>query len=158
MEPLEQLVARSEITDLIVTYCITFDDQNWYEFAKLWTEDASFIVDDYAFEGRPAVLDFLTNCLPKGYKSKHMLSVPLIELTGDGLSARSRTDVVWIASNFENAIVGRYNDNIVKQGRAWKFKLRHEIPVPYRAGPTPMSSAAISVSGDTMRKGLLNVD
>jgi uncharacterized protein (TIGR02246 family) len=155
MDPIEKLVARSEITDLIVTYCITFDDQDWDEFAKLWTEDASFIVDDYAFEGRPAVLDFLTNCLPKGYTSKHMLSVPLIEFSGSGRSANCRTDVVWIASNFENAIVGRYNDNIVKQGGAWKFRRRHEIPVPYQEGPAPMSNAAISVSGDTMRKGLL---
>lgn len=158
MDPIEKLAARSEISDLIVSYCINFDDQNWEEFAKLWTDDASFIVENHAFEGKQAVLDFLTTCLPDGYISKHMISQPLIELADDGLSARSRTDVVWIAANFVNAIVGRYNDDIVKQDGKWKFRCRHETPVPYREGPTPMSESARSVSGDTMRSGLVADD
>ncbi|MEE8428527.1 MAG: nuclear transport factor 2 family protein [Gammaproteobacteria bacterium] len=156
MTPIELLLARAEISDLIVTYCITFDDQNWEEFAKLWTDDASFAVEDYTFEGKQTLLNFLTTCLPKGYVSKHMISRPLIELASDGLSARARTDVVWIAANFENAIVGRYSDEIVKQNGKWKFRIRRETPVPYRAGPTPMSEAAQTVSGESMHQALLD--
>jgi hypothetical protein len=88
--------------------------------------------------------------------SKHMLSQPLIELADDGLSASARTDVVWIAQNFANAIVGRYDDEIVKDGGRWKFRRRREIPVPYRAGPTPMSAAARTVSGETMHRTVLS--
>lgn len=158
LSQVDKLIARSEIGDLIVTYCIAFDDQNWEEFSQLWTEDASFIVENHEFEGKQAVLDFLTNCLPAGYVSKHMISQSLIELADDGQSAHCRTDVVWIAANFENAIVGRYNDNVVWQDGRWKFQKRQETPVPYREGPTPMSDAAISVSGETMRNGLSEED
>lgn len=158
MEPIERLLARAEISDLIASYCINFDDQNWEEFAKLWADDAAFLVEDHAFEGKQAVLDFLTSCLPEGYISKHMISTPLIELADDGLSARARTDVVWIDANFRNAIVGRYNDEIVKQNGKWKFLRREETPVPYREGPAPMSKTAQSVSGETMNKGILDRD
>ena len=158
MDPIERLVAKSEISDLIVTYCIAFDDQDWGKFSELWTEDAAFVVDEQAFEGKQAVLAFLTTCLPAGYTSKHMISQSLIEIDDNGASAVSQTDVVWIAANFENAIVGRYKDLIVKQDGRWKFRLRHEVPVPYREGPTPMSDAAVSVSNKTMRDGLLDGD
>lgn len=158
MSPLERLAARAEIADLIVRYCIDFDDQNWEEFSELWTDDACFHVEDRAFEGKQAVLDFLTTCLPPGYVSKHMISRPLIELSNDGLSAHARTDVVWIAANFENAIVGRYNDELVVLDGRWKFRRRRETPVPYRAGRTPMSETAVAVSGATMHDGLLSDD
>lgn len=158
MSTVERLLARAEIADLIVTYCLAFDDQNWDEFAKLWTDDASFQVEDHAFEGKKAVLDFLTNCLPKGYVSKHMISQPLIEIADDGLTARARTDVVWIAANFANAIVGRYEDEIVNQDGSWKIRCRRETPVPYRDGPAPMSEMAQSVSGETMHRELLKRD
>lgn len=158
MTPAERLLARAEICDLIVTYCIAFDDQNWQEFADLWTDDASFAVEEHTFKGKQAVLDFLTTCLPEGYVSKHMLSLPLVKLSDDGMSASARTDVVWIAANFENAIVGRYIDKIVKQDDAWKFRSRRETPVPFRAGPTPMSDTAQAVSGETMHQALLDSD
>ena len=156
MDPTERLIAKGEISDLIVTYCIAFDDQDWDRFSGLWTEDAIFVVDDYAFEGKQVVLDFLTTCLPEGYTSKHMISQSLIEIDDGGVSASSQTDVVWIAANFQNAIVGRYHDVIVKQDGRWKFRRRHEVPVPYREGPTPMSDAAVSVSNKTMRDDLLD--
>lgn len=158
MSPVERLTARVEIADLIVRYCIHFDDQNWQEFAELWTDDASFIVEDHAFEGKQALMDFLTTCLPAGYVSKHMISQPLIELSPDGASARARTDVVWIAANFENAIVGRYNDELVRHDGGWRLRRREETPVPYRAGPAPMSETAVAVSGATMHDELLKSD
>jgi ketosteroid isomerase-like protein len=155
MTPVERLLARAAISDLITAYCIAFDDQNWEGFSKLWTDDAAFVVEDRAFEGKPVLLDFLTTCLPAGYTSKHMISQSLIELADDSMSARASTDVVWIAANFTNAIVGRYVDDVVKQDGEWKFRRREEVPVPYRAEPTPMSETAQSVSGATMHGALL---
>ena len=154
MTPLEKLLARAEISALLAAYCINFDDQNWEEFSKLWTDDAVFAVEGHAFAGKKAVLEFLSNCLPADYVSKHVISQPLIELADDGLSARARTDVVWIAANFENAIVGRYHDEIVRTDGRWKFRRRRETPVPFRAGPPPMSETAQSVSGGTMHQDL----
>ena len=152
MDAVEQLLAAREIEDLISRYCIAFDDQDWETFADLWAEDAAFVVGDTAFEGRETMLEFLTTCLPEGYASKHMISRPLVELESD-TRARARTDVVWIAANFENTIVARYVDTFVKLDGRWLFQRREEEPMPFRDEPPPMSDTAVAVSSPTMRGG-----
>jgi uncharacterized protein (TIGR02246 family) len=152
MDALERLLALKEIEDVITRYCFTFDDQDWDAFAKLWTEDAAFVAAGVAFEGRETMLDFLTTCLPDGYTSKHMCSRSLIEIDPDGTTARAKTDVVWIAANFENTIVARYDDTLVLQDGSWLFQRRVETPVEYEPGPPPMSETATSVSNASMRK------
>ena len=144
-------MAIQEISDLIGRYCMLFDDEDWVGLNELWTDDAAFAVDDQAFEGRQVLIDFLSHCLPPGYKTKHMISPPLVVLGADGTTATARTDVVWIAANFENTIVGRYNDQLVKTDTGWKFLRRVETPVQFIPGPPPMSDAANGVSNPTMR-------
>ena len=151
MDALERLVAIQEISDLIGRYCMAFDDEDWSVLDEMWTDDAAFVVDDQAFETRAVLMDFLSHCLPPGYKTKHMISRPVVEVGEDGTTARARTDVVWIAANFENTILGRYEDELVHDGRSWRFKRRVERPVQYIPGPPPMSDAANGVSGATMR-------
>lgn len=151
LDPIERLLALREIGDLIARYSISFDDQDWETFAELWTQDAAFVVEGEAFEGREVMLEFLMTCLPDGYRSKHMNSTPLIELAPDGMTAHARTDVVWIAQNFEITIVGRYNDTFVRRDGRWLFSRREETPVKYIPGPAPMSAEATRVSGATMR-------
>ena len=68
-----------------------------------------------------------------------------------GTTATARTDVVWIAANFENTILGRYEDELVRDERGWRFLRRVEHPVQYIPCPPPMSDAANDVSGATMR-------
>ncbi len=155
MSEVKRLIAREEISNLLVTYCQSFDDQDWSTFEQLWTDDASFVVEGRSFDGKSVLLDFLTTCLPAGYVSKHMISQPLIRIDENMQTATVRTDVVWIAANFTNAIVGRYVDDIVMDDGRWKFRRREEVPVPYRDGPTPMSDTAQSVSGETMHQSLL---
>jgi len=134
MDALDRLVAVNEISDLIGRYCMLFDDEDWAGFNELWTDDAAFAVDDQSFEGREVLMDFLSHCLPPGYRTKHMISRPLVELADDGATATARTDVVWIAANFENTIVGRYNDQLVKTDTGWKFRRRVETPVQFVPG------------------------
>ncbi len=151
MDALDRLVAVHEISDLIGRYCLLFDDEDWAGLERLWTDDAAFAVEDQAFEGRDRLIDFLSHCLPAGYRTKHMISRPLVEVAPDGRSATARTDVVWIAANFENTIVGRYLDDLVLTDDGWKFRRRTETPVAFIAGPPPMSDAATGVSAATMR-------
>jgi uncharacterized protein (TIGR02246 family) len=146
-------MALREIDDLIGRYCILFDDQRWDEFAELWTEDAAFVVDGDAFEGREVVLDFLRTCLPAGYQSKHVISPPIVELAADAMTASAKTDVVWIAQNFENAIVARYDDELVRCEDGWRIRRRAETPLRHQPGPPPMSDDAMRVSRATMRRG-----
>ena len=150
-----RLQSRAEIADLIIRYCQLFDDQDWTEFEKLWTDDASFSVENQTFEGKSNVMEFLSKCLPAGYVSKHMISQPLISVSDNFQCATAKTDVVWVAADFTNAIVGRYEDVIVNVEGQWRFRTRRETPVPYREGPVPMSEAAQSVSGQTMNSTLL---
>ena len=151
MDGLARLVAIQEISDLIGRYCMAFDDEDWSRLDEMWTDDAAFVVEDQAFETRAVLMDFLSHCLPPGYRTKHMISRPVVEVSEDGTTARARTDVVWIAANFENTILGRYEDELVHDGRSWRFKRRVERPVQYIPGPPPMSHAANGVSGATMR-------
>lgn len=151
MDPIARLVAIQEISDLIGRYCMLFDDEDWAGLDELWTDDAAFVVEDQAFEGRAVLMDFLSHCLPPGYRTKHMISRPVVELGEDGTTASARTDVVWIAANFENTILGRYEDELVRDERGWRFLRRVERPVQFIPGPPPMSDAANDVSGATMR-------
>jgi 3-phenylpropionate/cinnamic acid dioxygenase small subunit len=151
MDALERLIAVQEISDLIGRYCMLFDDEDWAALDELWTDDAAFVVEDQAFEGRQVLMDFLSNCLPVGYRTKHMISRPVVELGADGTTARARTDAVWLAANFENTIVGRYEDDLVRGEGGWRSRRRVEHPVQYVPGPPPMSDTATGVSGPTMR-------
>ena len=122
MDAVQRLVAIQEISDLIGRYCMLFDDEDWAGLDELWTDDAAFVVEDQAFEGRAVLMDFLSHCLPPGYRTKHMISRPVVELGDDGTTATARTDVVWIAANFENTILGRYEDELVCDDRGWRFR------------------------------------
>ena len=68
------------IRDLVVTYAMAFDDHDWVRLGSLWTEDAAFVVADQTFEGREAVMAFLSTCLPDDYDGKHMNPQTLIQL------------------------------------------------------------------------------
>jgi hypothetical protein len=153
MDDLQRLVSIQDISDLIGRYCMLFDDEDWAALDLLWTDDAAFVVEDQAFETRVVLMEFLSTCLPAGYRTKHMISRPVVELGPDGSTATARTDVVWIAANFENTILGRYEDELVRDERGWRFRRRVERPVQYIPGPPPMSDAADGVSGATMRVG-----
>jgi uncharacterized protein (TIGR02246 family) len=150
VDALEELLALHAIRDLVVTYAMAFDDHDWQRLGSLWTSDASFVVGDKAFNGRDEVMSFLSTCLPEDYEGKHMNPQTLVKLAPDGQSAVADTDVVWIPQNFQNTIVARYHDDVVKQDGRWPFRRREEFPVPYRPGPPPMSSTAVSVSSATM--------
>jgi uncharacterized protein (TIGR02246 family) len=151
MNDIERLVALEEIRALIATYNISYDDHDWEAFGELWTEDAAFVVNGRAFEGREVMLDFLTTCLPDDYYGKHLCSPSHVELAPGGQSATARTDVLWIAQNFENSIVGRYDDAFRRTGGRWLFARREESTIPFKPGFPPYSEAALAVSGTTMR-------
>jgi uncharacterized protein (TIGR02246 family) len=150
VDALERLVAVHAIRDLVVTYAMAFDDHDWPRLASLWTDDAVFAVGERLFEGRDAVMAFLATCLPDGYDGKHLNPQTLVQLADDGQSAIADTDVVWIPQNFQNTILARYHDDVVKDGDRWLFRRREEFPVQYRPGPPPMSGTATSVSSATM--------
>jgi uncharacterized protein (TIGR02246 family) len=148
---LEQLVDRERIRDLLARYPMAFDDRDWAAWDELWTDDLVWVVEGEEIVGLPAVREFMVDCLPAGYGSKHLCGSPVIELGDDGRSATARTDVVWIAANYENTIVARYVDSLVKDDGRWRISRREEVVVPFTPGPPPMSEESQALSGPTMR-------
>lgn len=146
-----ELQARLDITDLLSRYCVAFDDQDWDVLSELWTDDASFLVDGEGPTGHAAVMQFLRTCLPEGYRGKHMISPPVIDLADDLGSARVRTDVIWLTQAFEVVIAARYDDQVVFDSGRWRLRHRNERPVPFADGPPLMSDQATSLSRATMR-------
>ena len=152
MDALDELLAKEAIRDLLARYPMAFDDRDWDAWEALWTEDLVFVVDGAPIEGLAAVKEFMIGCLPDDYVSKHLCGPSVIEVAPDGETARARTDVVWIAANYDNQIVARYVDDLVKRDGRWLIRRREEIPVPYRPGPPPMSQDALDLSAPTMRR------
>ena len=90
------------------------------------------------------------DALADGYEGKHMNPQTLVEFSEDGQSAVVDTDVVWIPQNFENTILARYHDDAVSRATAG-LRRREEIPIPFKAGPPPMSDTAMAVSAGTLK-------
>ena len=67
------------------------------------------------------------------------------------MTATARTDVTWIAGNFENTIVARYNDQLLRDADGWRFKRRVEVPMQFVPGPPPMSETTTVSAAPTMR-------
>lgn len=146
MDALQELLERERIRDLLARYPQAFDDRDWATWETLWTDDVTWWVDGTAIEGRPALREFMTACLPDDYQAKHLCGNPVIDLDEGGERAVARTDVVWIAQNHENTIVARYVDALVKRDGRWKIRRREEQAIPFRAGPPPMSPASRKLS------------
>jgi uncharacterized protein (TIGR02246 family) len=152
MDPLEELLAREAIRDLLARYPMAFDDRDWEAWEALWTDDLVWVVDGTPIEGLAAVREFMVGCLPEDYIAKHLCGPSVIDLAPDGQSARARTDVVWIAANYDNQIVARYIDTLVKRDGRWLISRREEVVVRHVPGPPPMSEASLELSASTMRK------
>ena len=141
-----------EISDLIGRYCMLFDDEDWVGLDELWTDDAAFAVEDQAFEGREVLMDFLSHCLPPGYRTKHMIARPLVELGArrhDGHRPhRRRVDRRQLREHDPRPLQ--------RPARQDRHRLEDSVggsrrPVQYVPGPPPMSDSANGVSGTTMR-------
>jgi uncharacterized protein (TIGR02246 family) len=152
MDALEELVAKEAIRDLLARYPMAFDDRDWDAWEQLWTADVVWVVDGVAIEGLDAVREFMVGCLPPDYIAKHLCGPSVIEIDPDGEGAHARTDVVWIAANYDNQIVARYVDTLVRRDGRWRICRREEVVVPFRGGPPPMSEASLELSAATMRK------
>jgi uncharacterized protein (TIGR02246 family) len=150
-DALQELIDRERIRDLLARYPMAFDDADWAAWDEIWTDDLVWVVEGKAIEGLPAVREFMVGCLPGDYTGKHLCGSPVIDLAPDGMSARTRTDVVWIAQNYENTIVARYVDDLVKRDGRWRISRREEEVVPFRPGPPPMSEESVELNGATMR-------
>ena len=146
---LQQLVDRSEITDLLIHYCWLCDSDGLDRIAaEIFTLDAEA---DYGFGpmvGRDAIDRFFCNAGAAMDGTVHVLSNVVVTVEGDRATARSyvtaserfgdRTGLKQeVGADF--VVLGCYHDTLVRTDRGWRIHHRDfgHLPPVYAVGRMP---------------------
>jgi hypothetical protein len=117
-----------QIRQLKYRYFRALDCKDWEALGETLTEDATTSYDSgrYAFEGRPAILDFLRGALG----SRRMISMhhghhPEIEFTGEDAARGTwylEDKVYFLDANTVLRGAAFYDDEYVKVDGQWKIR------------------------------------
>ena len=135
MDPLQQLLEIEAIKRLKARYQRCLDTKDWSGLEDLFAEDARSVYSGgkYAFEGRDAILEFLSGALGSpDVQTMHHAHTPEIDLTSE-TTARG----TWYLEDFVISALpadgaphgtvlhgtGIYQDEYVKVEGAWKIAL-----------------------------------
>ena len=124
------LEEKEAIRDLLSAYCFHVDDCEFDKFAGLFAEDAIFEPGPQGkYQGRKAIRDFIASVVPRageGPARKHCTMNHLIIVNGSEATANSYIVVLREADGggIIPSLAGRYEDLLVKQNGAWRFKVR----------------------------------
>lgn len=112
----------------LATYCQCCDDGRFGEFAELFTSEAVFTVMGGEHVGRAAIRAFMEAAQPPEQRGKHITTNSIIAV--EGHEARVATDYIFVTRNedrFAITSVGRYVDELVRDGDTWRFARREII-------------------------------
>jgi uncharacterized protein (TIGR02246 family) len=121
------LEAESAIRRLVAEYCHHYDDKRAAEFAALFTDDARFTVFGTSRMGRQEIHDHIGTQQPGMPPGQHVTYNSVIEVAGDGLTARAWTDFLYMRKadgGYAISNAGRYHDRIVRESDRWRFATR----------------------------------
>jgi ketosteroid isomerase-like protein len=115
------------IRNLMADYCQLVDDERFDAFAELFTDDAVVTAKlaGTTYRGPDEIRGFLER-QPPHKRGLHVTVNHHIEVDGD--AARASADFFVVVSRPEGLHLlgmGRYDDELVRQGGRWKFKVRH---------------------------------
>jgi len=117
---------RVQIENLLERYCWTVDHRQWEEWARCFTENAVFSIDEEELMGREAIRSYVEKNL-SGYRlMRHLLHHPSIEMLGPSQAVvRAYFELRGITGRGrEVEALGAYEDEVVKTEEGWQFKLR----------------------------------
>jgi hypothetical protein len=78
-----------------------------------------------------------------GETNFHLLTNPIIDVTGDRATATSKWSFVRLVDGKPVIqLSGRYEDTLVREKGVWKFQRRYAPPIPGAPGPTPANATA----------------
>jgi uncharacterized protein (TIGR02246 family) len=125
---LQRLEDSEQITQLLVDYGRHLDSRDLAAYAALFAADGEWVGGFGTVKGRANIQAFMQKSLGTGPNrggSYHVLSNFVITVSGDTATAWSRwTFVVPGERGAAIAQAGRYDDTLVRENGAWKFKRR----------------------------------
>ena len=120
---------EEKIRDLLALYCQYLDDGKVVKWSGLFAERAVFVSSRGTFRSRKAIQAFFSGPKSPAGKAKHLCTNVAIRLNGE--TARCTADFaafrVGDDGTLNVAAIGRYKDELVKEGRRWLFKRRDVI-------------------------------
>ncbi len=125
-----ELQDREQIRELLRAYGSTLDRRDFDGFGKLFTDDANY-VSGSTTHGGTAIASSLKRIMEEnalGFRAPnyHVFFNEVIEVSGD--SAHSTSQSFFVVPDAANrpqiALMASYEDELVRDGGAWKFKRR----------------------------------
>lgn len=117
---------EAAIRRLLARYCHTLDDGDVAGFGALWAGDAELAVRGTVLRGREAIRDTVAGRQPPERRGRHL--TVNVEADVDGDAARAVSDFVFYARADDGTpklrFVGRYHDDLVRDGGEWQFRRR----------------------------------
>jgi hypothetical protein len=121
-----------EIDNLQGAYGYYAEKSLWPDLAALFTDDGVLEVDGVRYAGRDRILAFLQTYGPvgpvKGALDSQLQLQAVIHVAADGQSAKLRSRLLQLARDAKGIPMwgaGIYENELVKQNGAWKFKRLH---------------------------------
>ena len=120
---------RQAIAEIMAAYCHAIDLGRWEDFATLFTEDCRLDFGSVmgVFEGAAGVGRFAETMQRIGLFMRHYTTNVIVR--GDGERARVESYVLAITGppGSSSQTTGRYEDEFVKVGGAWKIRVRRAL-------------------------------
>lgn len=117
---------REAIAAVVARYCHLLDDGRWDEFARLWSDDAEFVLQGQTTTGRQAIRAAIEASQPPERRGRHLATN--LELEVDGDRATNVCDFVFWARGKDGVVaplfLGRYDDTLVRSAEGWQFSRR----------------------------------
>jgi uncharacterized protein (TIGR02246 family) len=125
---LRALEDKEQIAQLLIDYGRHLDGRNLAAYASLFADDGEWVGGFGIVKGRANIQAFMEKSLgtgPNGGKSYHIMSNFVVTVNGDTATAWSRWTFVTPGERGATiAQAGRYDDELVREMGAWKFKRR----------------------------------
>lgn len=125
---------RAAIANLLAIYCHRCDDANFEELLDCFTDDATFVFEQWELIGRERLRRWFERNQSPG---KHVTTNSVIELDGD--RARAVSDYVFLAvidGRLTATLAGRYDDELQRIDGRWRLHRRIVAPMQLGHGPS----------------------
>jgi uncharacterized protein (TIGR02246 family) len=134
---LQRLEDIEQIRTVLLNYGRFLDARDFAAYSRLFAKDGEWVGGFGTVQGRAAIQAFMEKNIPGPNKGNtyHILSNFEIEVHGDTATAWSRWAFITPGTDGKPVIAqgGRYDDTLVRENGAWKFKRRvasNDIPNP----------------------------